>query len=102
LVSVYTLDGSNASDAYVTLLHRLGARTVKTLTERTTHVVFKDGPPSLLSKIKNAGREVYCVNARWVLECEERGVRVDEGGYRVEVESQSIVGKKRRRKSMEP
>lgn len=113
LVEVFTLDGSSASSPFIALLHRLGARTTKTWSERVTHVVFKDGSPTTLQKVRlankdasedgQAKREVFCVNSRWVTDCDREGRRMDERAEEYAVDVSEIPrGGKRRRKSMEP
>ncbi|GAB7355842.1 hypothetical protein MBLNU459_g6504t1 [Dothideomycetes sp. NU459] len=111
LVEVFTLDGSSASGPFIALLHRLGARTTKTWSERVTHVVFKDGSPATLQKVRLAnkdaaagtGKELFCVNSRWVTDCDREGRKQDERSaeYAVDVSDVPRAGR-RRRKSMEP
>lgn len=113
LVEVFTLDGSSASAPFIALLQRLGARTTKTWNDRVTHVVFKDGSPATLQKVRVAnkdqsGKEIFCVNSRWVTDCDKDGKRMDERSeeYAVDVDDagtkSKAAGRHRRRKSMEP
>jgi hypothetical protein len=112
LVEVFTLDGASASAPFVSLLQRLGARTTKTWSERVTHVIFKDGSPTTLQRVRLNNKEVettrkgftiHCVNSRWVSDCDASGSRVDEDddAYAVDV-TEVPRGGNRRRKSMEP
>lgn len=112
LVEVYTLEGASASAPFVALLHRLGAKTTRAWTDRVTHVVFKDGSPTTLQRVRlhnkdvaasGKGTLVACVNSRWVSDCDVAGAREDETdeAYAVDVEEVPRGGK-RRRKSMEP
>jgi hypothetical protein len=112
LVDVYTSDGSCASQSFTDLLKRLGAKTTKTFSDRVTHVIFKDGSPKLLQQLvlhnrqaaeSDAVAEIYCVNSRWVNDCEARGRRLSESGeeYAVDIDDLPRTAK-RRRKSMEP
>lgn len=112
LVEVFTLDGSSASAPFISLLQRLGARTTKTWSERVTHVIFKDGSPTTLQRVRLNNKEVektckgfiiHCVNSRWVSDCDASGSRVDEDddAYSVDV-TEVPRGGNRRRKSMEP
>lgn len=115
LVEIFTLDGSSASSPFITLLQRLGARTTKTWSERVTHVVFKDGSPATLQKVRLANKsteegkkEIFCVNSRWVTDCDKEGKKMDERSeeYAIDLDSPDVkskaAGRSRRRKSMEP
>lgn len=112
LVEVFTLDGASASAPFISLLQRLGAKTTKSWSERVTHVIFKDGSPTTLQRVRINNKEVketgkgfaiHCVNSRWVSDCDESGSRVDEtnDAYAVDV-TEVPRGGNRRRKSMEP
>lgn len=112
LVEVYTSDGDCATPAFVALLQRLGAKTTKTFSERLTHVVYKEGSPNTLQRLRThnkqveengAGQEIHCVNSRWVTDCDAQGTRMPEAdeAYAVEVDDVPRTAK-RRRKSMEP
>jgi hypothetical protein len=112
LVEVFTLDGSSASAPFISLLQRLGARTTKTWSERVTHVIFKDGSPTTLQRVRLNNKEVektrkgfmiHCVNSRWVSDCDASGSRVDEDDDAYAVDVTDVPrGGNRRRKSMEP
>lgn len=115
LVEIFTLDGSSASSPFIALLQRLGARTTKTWSERVTHVVFKDGSPATLQKVRLANKsteegkkEIFCVNSRWVTDCDKEGKKMDERSeeYAIDLDSPDVkskaAGRSRRRKSMEP
>nr|OQO03072.1 hypothetical protein B0A51_18563 [Rachicladosporium sp. CCFEE 5018] len=112
LVEIFTLDGASASAPFIALLHRLGARTTKNWSERVTHVVFKDGSPTTLQRVRlhnkdaetsGKGTKVHCVNSRWVSDCESDGSRCDETDEAYAVDVTEIPrGGSRRRKSMEP
>jgi hypothetical protein len=112
LVEVFTNEGASASSSFVALLQRLGAKATKTWNSKITHVVFKDGSPTTLQRLRihnkevvelGTGSEVLCVNSRWVSDCDADGTRLDEHdeSYAVDVEEVPRGGK-RRRKSMEP
>ena len=112
LVEVFTLDGASASAPFISLLQRLGAKTTKSWSERVTHVIFKDGSPTTLQRVRLNNKEVessgkgfpvHCVNSRWVSDCDATGSRVDEDddAYAVDV-TEVPRGGGRRRKSMEP
>lgn len=112
LVEVYTSDGDCATPAFAALLQRLGAKTTKTFSERVTHVVYKEGSPNTLTRLRihnkqvaenGRGKEIHCVNSRWVTDCDAQGSRMPESdeAYAVEVDDVPRTAK-RRRKSMEP
>lgn len=112
LVEVFTLDGASASAPFISLLQRLGARTTKSWSERVTHVIFKDGSPTTLQRVRLNNKEVtatgkgfaiHCVNSRWVSDCDASGSRVDEDDDAYAVDLTDVPrGGGRRRKSMEP
>ncbi|TKA82963.1 hypothetical protein B0A55_01542 [Friedmanniomyces simplex] len=112
MVEVYTLEGASASTPFIALLRRLGAKTTKVWGETVTHVIFKDGSPTTLQRVRLHNKEVeetgkgvrvHCVNSRWVSDCDAEGKRMDEDDevYVVDVAEVPRAGK-RRRKSMEP
>lgn len=112
LVEVFTLDGASASAPFISLLQRLGAKTTKSWSERVTHVIFKDGSPTTLQRVRLNNKEVekngkgflvHCVNSRWVSDCDASGSRVDEDDDAYAVDLNEVPrGGGRRRKSMEP
>jgi len=112
LVEVFTLEGSSASAPFVALLHRLGAKTTKAWSDRVSHVIFKDGSPTTLQRVrlnnkaaakKGSDSVIHCVNSRWITDCDNASTRMDEAdeAYAVDV-AEVPRGGKRRRKSMEP
>ncbi|KAF2223843.1 hypothetical protein BDZ85DRAFT_319035 [Elsinoe ampelina] len=104
-VEVFTCSALPASASFVTSLQRLGAKTVKNFTENVTHVVWKDGSPATLAKVKSArreGRDIALVGSRWVVECDSLGERVDESKDEFVVDMDGMIGSQRRRKSLEP
>jgi hypothetical protein len=108
LVEVFTLDGSSASGPFTALLQGLGARTTKSWSDRVTHVIFKDGSPTTLQKVRLSnkdpnGKRIFCVNSRWVTDCERNGTRMDEQADIYTVDLDEVPrGGRRRRKTMEP
>jgi len=109
-VEVFTQEGSDASVSFIATLHRLGAKTAKTFTaDRVSHVIFKNGSPSLLQKIRIANKscqKVHCVNSRWIVDCDRLGQRLseDSSDYAIDISSQSTPALRshRRQKSWEP
>lgn len=132
-VDVYTSEGADASAAFVEALRGLGAKVIKTWNwnpnftggsgegERKigiTHVVFKDGSPRTLKKLKDTNGVVLCVGVGWVTSCEDEQAWVDESIYPVDLDHVPRGGHRvswsffwlrgmllicsQRRKSMEP
>ncbi|KAK5676594.1 hypothetical protein LTS10_010895 [Elasticomyces elasticus] len=109
MVEIYTLEGASASSPFIALLRRLGAKTTKVWSDSVTHVIFKDGSPTTLQRVrlqnKHAitGTRVHCVNSRWISDCEAAGRHMDEQeeAYAVDLAEVPRAGG-RRRKSMEP
>lgn len=82
-VEARTSDGGDASGLFIDLLKQMGARCRKTWNWSPrnssagegaadkvgiTHVVYKDGRPQTLEKVRRAGGLVQCVGVSWVLE----------------------------------
>ena len=73
-VDVRTADGDDAGAPFADTLRTLGAKVVRHWTwngeeaERTalTHVIFKEGGPRTLSKVKMAKGAVKCVGLGWI------------------------------------
>ncbi|PNS16242.1 hypothetical protein CAC42_6349 [Sphaceloma murrayae] len=108
-VEVYTRSSLPASASFIASLQRLGAKVARTFTESVTHVVFKDGSPAVLAKVRAArreGRDVKVVNSRWVVECDETGSWVGEDAEEFEVDVDGAGAgmgiPTRRNKSFEP
>lgn len=110
-VDIFLNDGSSANSTYIAVLHSLGAKTTKTFNDRVTHVVFKEGSPATMQRLRlhnkqvmdsGKGKPIFCVNGRWVNDSNSEGARMDEDdeAYAVDVDDQRAS--KRRRKSMEP
>jgi hypothetical protein len=111
-VEVFLSDGSCATTTYISVLQALGAKTTKTFnTDRVTHVVYKEGSPTTLQRIRHHNKEVeqtgvgsmiHCVNGRWVNDCKQFGKHMDETEEAYVVELDDMPASKRRRKSMVP
>lgn len=97
-VDVYTSEGADASAAFVEALRGLGAKVLKSWNWNPnstggsggkvgiTHVVFKDGSPRTLQKLKDSKGVVLCVGVGWVTSCEEEQTWIDEGIYPVDLD----------------
>ncbi|PWW73067.1 hypothetical protein C7212DRAFT_366148 [Tuber magnatum] len=110
-VDVYTAEGADASEPYENALRGLGARVLKSWNWNLdggnkdkigiTHVVFKEGSPRTLQKVKDSKGVVVCVGVGWVIQCQNEQAWMDETQFAVDL---NIIprGGHRRRKSMEP
>lgn len=107
LVKIFTLNGSDASRSFIASLRRLGASIIHTWSDTVTHVVFKDGSPNTLRKIRirntevegsKLGSKVYCVNSRWVTDCDRLGKKMNETSreYVVDIADAPKRGHRRR------
>ncbi|KAF4121738.1 AT hook [Geosmithia morbida] len=114
-VEARTSDGGDASGLFTDLLKQMGARCRKTWNWNPrdsatgdagsdkigiTHVVYKDGRPQTLEKVRRSRGLVQCVGVSWVLDCERENEWLDEAPYCVDSSLHAHSG--RRRKSMEP
>lgn len=66
-----------------------------------THIVYKSGRPGTLHRLRaHPEPKPLLVGISWVVNCCEKGLKVDEKSYLVESGNQPLVHKRRR--SMEP
>ena len=106
-VDVRTTAGDDAGMLFVSMLKDLGARVCTRPVPSLTHIVYKSGRPASLARAKQppAGSPVpFLVGIGWVVQCAERGERVDEAGFRVVEEDPGLAVplKGKARRSMEP
>ncbi|KAF8320337.1 hypothetical protein DL93DRAFT_2034587, partial [Clavulina sp. PMI_390] len=84
-VDVKTDDGADAGELFVNMLKGLGARIISRLTPSITHIVFKSGSPTTLSKHKLYNDpKPFMVGIGWVVECTEKREKVDEARFIVD------------------
>lgn len=103
-VDAYTEDGAKCSENFERMLKAMGAKVFKqwswdpdaTSPGRVgiTHVVFKDGSPRTLQKVKAAKGLVSCVALAWVVQCAERNEWLDESLYAVDLDDVPLGGHK--------
>lgn len=96
-VDAHTADGADASAAYEDSLRALGAKVLKSWNWNPdggnkdkigiTHVVFKDGSPRTLQKVKDSKGVVVCVGVGWVLQCQIEWQWVDESQFTVDLDT---------------
>lgn len=111
-VDVRTSEGADASAIYIELLSGLGAKVVSSITDASllTHIVYKDGNPKTLDKIRRAsmgdGINVKTVGVSWPLDCDAKKEWVDEEAYLLNLTpTDHVIGsisRSAKRKSMEP
>jgi len=113
-IDVKTADGDDASAPFAESLRKLGARVVKQWAWNgedpekagVTHVVFKQGGPRTLDKVKCAKGGVKCVGLGWISRfcfsfaqlisrCEAEKVKVDEAPFMVEIANHHYIHKVR-------
>jgi hypothetical protein len=95
-VDVYTAGGADASGPYEDALRGLGARVLKSWNWNPdggnkdkigiTHVVFKEGSPRTLQKVKDSKGVVVCVGVGWVIQCQNEQEWIDESQFAVDLD----------------
>ncbi|KAF8243004.1 hypothetical protein K440DRAFT_638015 [Wilcoxina mikolae CBS 423.85] len=110
-VDAYTNDGGNCAETFEKMLKGMGSKVLKQWNWNPdsaspgkvgiTHVVFKDGSPRTLQKVKATKGLVSCVTLAWVMECAQQDEWLDESAYVIDLNDVPRGGHKRR-KSMEP
>ncbi|TFK82381.1 hypothetical protein K466DRAFT_500430 [Polyporus arcularius HHB13444] len=92
-VDVRTDEGDDAGGLFVEMLEGLGAKIASKVGSRCTHVVFKNGLMSTLSRYKLLGDpKPHVVGIGWVVECAEQCKKVDEGLHRVNLDLVNVAG----------
>jgi len=95
-VDAYTNEGYNCGETFEKMLKGMGAKVLKKWSWNPdsatpgkvgiTHVVFKDGSPRTLQKVKAARGLVSCVALRWIIECAQRDEWLDEVLYAIDLD----------------
>ena len=110
-IDVRTSEGADATAIYIDLLSNLGAKVIKEWKESSSlsHVIYKDGNPKTLEKLRTASadeKNVKCIGVSWLLDCDAQRTWVDETPYLMNLTPIdhviNSVAKSARRKSMEP
>ena len=95
-LDVHTTDGADASSCFCDMLKNLGARVLKNWAWNPssasdkigiTHVIFKEGSPRTLQKVKQAKGIVRCVGLSWVMACAENQRWMEEDGHFVDLDN---------------
>ncbi|KAI0301573.1 hypothetical protein B0F90DRAFT_1628634 [Multifurca ochricompacta] len=97
-VDVRTDDGDDAGGLFVDMLRGLGAKVIGRAGQSCTHIVYKNGLMSTLTKYRLMREpKPLVVGISWVVECAEQCRRVEEDDFLVDLESLNVAGNKRRR-----
>jgi len=103
-VDVRTDDGDEAGSLFMDMLGGVGARVLTRVGQTCTHLVFKNGLMSTLTRYRMLrDPKPLVVGIAWVVECVEQRKRVDETKFLVDVEDMQYgTGTSKRRRSMLP
>ncbi|OJT02222.1 hypothetical protein TRAPUB_7249 [Trametes pubescens] len=102
-VDVRTEEGDDAGGLFVDMLRGLGAKMATRVGSRCTHVVYKNGLMSTLTRYRLVkDPKPLVVGIAWVVECVEKRQRVEETRFLVDLAMANVAGVNRRRKSMLP
>ncbi|TFK51130.1 hypothetical protein OE88DRAFT_226054 [Heliocybe sulcata] len=103
-VDVRTDDGDDAGGLFVEMLTGLGAKILSRVGQSCTHIVFKNGLMSTVTRYRLLNDpKPHVVGIAWVVECVEQRAKAEESKFGVDMEDAGIAGAaKRRRPSMLP
>ncbi|KAF8706781.1 hypothetical protein RHS03_04619, partial [Rhizoctonia solani] len=102
-VDVRTANGEDSGNAFIEMLRLMGAKIVSRPTPSTTHIVFKSGHQSTLTKYKlYDDPKPFLIGIGWVVQCAERQERLDEERFRIRTDEVSALDLKKRRKAELP
>ncbi|KAI0262569.1 hypothetical protein BC834DRAFT_939601 [Gloeopeniophorella convolvens] len=102
-VDVRTDDGDDAGGLFVDMLRGLGAKIIGRAGQSCTHIVYKNGLMSTLTKYRlMRDPKPLVVGISWVVECAEQRRRVEEDNFLVDLEGANVAGNNKRRRSMLP
>ncbi|KAH7908404.1 hypothetical protein BJ138DRAFT_1137138 [Hygrophoropsis aurantiaca] len=102
-VDVRTDDGDDAGSLFVDMLRGLGARILGRVGQSCTHIVFKNGLMSTLTRYRLLNDpKPLVVGIAWVVECVEQRTRVDEDKFKIDLDLVNVAGTNKRRRSMLP
>lgn len=79
----------------------IGDKVLSRLTENVTHIIYKSGRPTTLSFWRKQDPRPHIVGISWVLKVKEKGERLEEGRFSVEVAEEDIFQKVRCRKELD-
>ncbi|KAI0799962.1 hypothetical protein C8Q74DRAFT_1191408 [Fomes fomentarius] len=91
-VDVRTDEGDDAGGLFVDMLRGMGAKIANRVGSRCTHVVFKNGLMSTISRYKSMDPKPHVVGIAWVVECVEQRIKVDESRFTVNLQHMNVAG----------
>jgi len=102
-VDVRSEEGDEAGGFFVEMLRGLGARTLNSMGQTCTHIVFKNGHPNTVKRYRELEYKPKIVGITWVVECAEQRIKVDEENHIIDLDTIHIPNfATRRRRSMLP
>ncbi|KIM75816.1 hypothetical protein PILCRDRAFT_13314 [Piloderma croceum F 1598] len=102
-VDVRTDGGDDAGGLFVDMLKGMGARILTRVGPSCTHIVYKNGLMSTLTRYRLLqDPKPLVVGIGWVVECVEQRARVDEARFNVNLDGANVAGTNKRRRSMLP
>ncbi|KAI0072424.1 hypothetical protein K474DRAFT_1605174 [Panus rudis PR-1116 ss-1] len=102
-VDVRTDDGDDAGSLFADMLQDMGAKIPTRVGQTCTHIVYKNGLMSTLTRYRLLHEpKPKVVGIAWVVECVEKGAHVDETKFLIDLEGVNVAGTNKRRKSMLP
>ncbi|KAL6305018.1 hypothetical protein BKA93DRAFT_825347 [Sparassis latifolia] len=102
-VDVRTDDGDDAGALFIDMLRGMGARILTRVGQSCTHVVYKNGLMSTLTRYRLLNEpKPLVVGIAWVVECVENRARADETRFLVDLDGLNVAGTNKRRRSMLP
>ncbi|KAH9918813.1 uncharacterized protein B0H18DRAFT_882571 [Fomitopsis serialis] len=92
-VDVRTDDGDDAGGLFVDMLADMGAKVLTRVGQTCTHVVFKNGLLSTLTRYRLLkDPRPLVVGIAWVVECAEQCTRVDESRFLISLDGVNVAG----------
>ncbi|KAH9996662.1 hypothetical protein BJV74DRAFT_736818, partial [Russula compacta] len=92
-VDVRTDDGDDAGGLFVDMLRGLGAKIIGRAGQSCTHIVYKNGLMSTLTKYRLMREpKPFVIGISWVVECAEQCRRVGEENFLVDLEGVNVAG----------
>lgn len=91
----------DVKDSTASHLEELGGKVQKGLSKSVTHVIWKDGKKSTLTKSVEEFK-IPVLEMKWVDECKKQNKMVDTKGYEVEAIPENISGKRKKEENEEP
>ncbi|KAF8967932.1 hypothetical protein BDZ97DRAFT_2073318 [Flammula alnicola] len=92
-VDVKTDDGDEAGSLFVEMLEGVGARVLTRVGQTCTHIVFKNGLMSTITRYRLLrDPKPFVVGIAWVVDCVEQRKLVDETDFLVDLEHTHVAG----------